>query len=132
MTYLRTTAQQALEALESTIGNINPERGYVDELENEVTAATKALRAALEQPGPEPVARICTWHKNGEQHAELLLWCDGADSLPDGEHSVYTAPPRREWQSLTDEEIDDLSRTMVKGNKSVNWLSRAIRERGQN
>ena len=27
---------------------------------------------------------------------------------------------------LTDEEIDALSREMVKGNKSVNWLCRAI------
>ena len=27
---------------------------------------------------------------------------------------------------LTDEEVDDLSREMVKGNKSVNWLCRAI------
>jgi hypothetical protein len=35
-----------------------------------------------------------------------------------------TSPPPR--QPLTDEEIDELSRTMVKGNKSVNWLARAI------
>ena len=34
--------------------------------------------------------------------------------------------PEREWIGLTDEEIDDLSRTMVKGNKSVNWLCQAI------
>ena len=27
---------------------------------------------------------------------------------------------------LTDEQIDDFSRTMVKGGKSVNWLARAI------
>jgi hypothetical protein len=32
----------------------------------------------------------------------------------------------REWVGLTDQEIDDLSRTMVKGNKSVNWLCQAI------
>lgn len=29
-------------------------------------------------------------------------------------------------RDLTDEEVDELSRTMVKGNKSVNWLSRAV------
>ena len=34
--------------------------------------------------------------------------------------------PQRTWVGLTDEEIDDLSRTMVKGNKSVNWLCQAI------
>ena len=35
-------------------------------------------------------------------------------------------PAQRTWVGLTDEEIDDLSRTMVKGNKSVNWLCQAI------
>jgi hypothetical protein len=39
---------------------------------------------------------------------------------------IKSISPRREWVKLTDEEIDDLSRTTVKGNKSVNWLSRAI------
>ena len=33
-------------------------------------------------------------------------------------------PPQR--KPLTDEEVDTLSRTMVKGGKSVNWLCRAI------
>ena len=35
-----------------------------------------------------------------------------------------TAPIQR--APLTDEEIDELSRTMVKGDRSVNWLCRAI------
>ena len=33
---------------------------------------------------------------------------------------------KRTWVGLTDEEIDELSRSMVKGDKSVNWLCRAI------
>ena len=37
---------------------------------------------------------------------------------------LYTHPQPR--KPLTDEQIDDLARTMVKGNKSVNWLARAI------
>ena len=37
---------------------------------------------------------------------------------------LYTQPQPR--KPLTDEQIDDLARTMVKGNKSVNWLARAI------
>ena len=36
--------------------------------------------------------------------------------------------PRREWQGLTEEEINELSHTMVKGHKSVNWLTRAIEQ----
>jgi hypothetical protein len=43
----------------------------------------------------------------------------------EGETMVH--PPReREWVGLTDEETDELSRSMVKGDKSVNWLCRAI------
>jgi|GEM_PF-4572701 len=37
---------------------------------------------------------------------------------------IDTHPQHR--KPLTDEQIDDLARTMVKGNKSVNWLARAI------
>ena len=49
------------------------------------------------------------------------------NGLPDGEYNLYTSPPaQRTWVGLTDEEIDELSRTMVKGDKSVNWLCRAI------
>ncbi|CAK0761139.1 hypothetical protein CCP3SC15_260030 [Gammaproteobacteria bacterium] len=44
----------------------------------------------------------------------------------EGDVGLYTTPPQRTWVGLTDEEIDDLSRTMVKGNKSVNWLCQAI------
>ena len=42
-----------------------------------------------------------------------------------------TTPPaaQRQWVGLTDAEIDELSRTMVKGNKSVNWLSFSIEAR---
>jgi hypothetical protein len=46
-----------------------------------------------------------TWHKGSDQHAELLEWSDALEALPDGEHLLYTHPPRREWQSLSDEEI---------------------------
>jgi hypothetical protein len=36
------------------------------------------------------------------------------------------AQPQGSWVDLTDDEIDELSRTMVKGYKSVNWLSYSI------
>jgi hypothetical protein len=41
---------------------------------------------------------------------------------------LYATPPaaKRQWVELTDGEIDDLSREMVKGKKSVNWLSYSI------
>ena len=39
---------------------------------------------------------------------------------------VWPLYPPRTWIGLTNEEIDDVSRTLVKGNKSVNWLCQAI------
>ena len=42
--------KQALDALEFARGNINPERGYADDLEADVEAAATAIRAHLAQP----------------------------------------------------------------------------------
>jgi hypothetical protein len=62
--------------------------------------------AAMEQKREqqEPVACIRTWHKGSNQHAELLDWTDALEALPDGEHWLYTHPPRRAWRGLTDSE----------------------------
>ena len=69
-------------------------------------SATAALRQAIEQAEKqEPVAVIRTWHKMGEQHAELWNWQTGLDALPDGKHTLYTTPkPKREWVGLTEED----------------------------
>jgi len=92
MSTLREAAQQALEALESTSGNINPERGYVDELENEVTAATKALRAALEQP-EQPEQVICTAELLLRSHLRYAEWHDKMMHPFDGEpYQIWTLP----------------------------------------
>ncbi len=46
--------KQALDALESASGNINPERGYADEVEADITAAIAAMQAALDAPDQPP------------------------------------------------------------------------------
>jgi hypothetical protein len=58
-----------------------------------------AARAALEQPEQEPVAWL---RKNGFRFS--------ADIEPqdDSELPLYTHPPRREWRSLSEEEMKDL------------------------
>jgi len=89
MTTLRTAAQQALEALKS-VQDHRPN--------DETNAAITALRAALAQEGQEPVA----WMSRGKERLEF--------SRPDtvyGSHTIplYPHPSRREWQSLSDEEI---------------------------
>ena len=69
----------------------------------------RALRAAIaEAEEVEPVATCRTWHKAGEQHAELWEWTDALAALPDGEHNLYTRPPA-ERQPLTDEQIDEIT-----------------------
>jgi hypothetical protein len=94
MTTLREAAQQALEALETPIH----EQAFMQR-QNAITA----LRAALEQPEQEPVAWVHAKHLQG-----LTLGLYGyAEIYTDeslGRIPVYTHPPRREWQGLTEEE----------------------------
>lgn len=62
-----------------------------------------------------------------EKFAELVI---AAYTPPP--HPIYLASDGRFYEipqrqkPMTDEEVDTLSRTMVKGGKSVNWLCRAI------
>ena len=90
-----------------------------------------AIKEALAQPEQEPVAWIYKGEKSfdGNKYSDeyeltsskqVALWKD-KNAKP-----LYTTP-QSTWVGLTDEEIDDLSRTMVKGNKSVNWLCQAIK-----
>ena len=61
----------------------------------------EALRARLAQPEPEPVA----WRMHDGD-----MWCylNHINHLhPSKFEPLYTAPPQREWQRLTDEEIED-------------------------
>jgi hypothetical protein len=63
----------------------------------------KALRARLAQPEQEPVAWIS--HNAGLYHGkpdELL------NPLP-----LYTAPPKKEWVGLTDEEYEEMAEQYV-------------------
>ena len=92
MTTLREAAQQALEALIA-----RAERG------DGAPDTVAALRAALEQPEQEPVAWIESPH--GAIRANPLYRMTAPQSLA-WSIPLYTHPPRREWQSLTDEEID--------------------------
>ena len=60
----------------------------------------KELRARLAQPEPEPVTMVIS--KTGDSSVTMSWWHEPA--LPVGT-SLYTAPPQREWQGLTDEEV---------------------------
>jgi len=85
----RELMQQALDALEK----------HIFEYET-----IEALRARLAQPEPEPVAWV--WVVNsGAGYYTKGVGFDKTD-IPFAKHTpLYTAPPQREWQGLTDEEI---------------------------
>lgn len=68
--------------------------------------AIEALRAALAQPEQEPVAWCIV--ENGRVHG--LVKSKPAVMNAEKWQPLYTAPPQREWQGLTDEEIKSVQR----------------------
>ena len=63
----------------------------------------ETLRARLAQPEPEPVA----WYYTGSdvEWRSVALDVDLDDAQKANCIPLYTAPPQREWQGLTDEEM---------------------------
>ena len=93
----RELLQQALDALENGKKVRAGEGGtkYQPELED---AAIEALEAALAQPEQEPVAWMLPDYGD-------VLSASEADGTGIYNIPLYTAPPKREWVGLTDEEI---------------------------
>lgn len=111
MTDLRTAAQMALDALESSrVFVTTREKIKYPEGTEWYDERIEALRAALAQgeqepePKPKCVAIVEVFGKD---------WRLEYMSLPVGKHKLYTqqytytASPKREWQGLTDEEAAD-------------------------
>jgi hypothetical protein len=92
---LRAAAQQAREVLRHAVDELS-RCGQVAAI-LPCTDAIEALRAALEQEEQEPVAI---------KDDDGLTLKAGWDDLPVGT-PLYTHPPRREWQGLT-EQRDEL------------------------
>jgi len=98
----RELMQQALDALEEAADHI----GCPDD-DDAIGVTRKALRARLEQLEQEPVAWMefeGYMDEDGlmSERKVLHTWDNGK-----GE-PLYTAPPQREWQGLTDEEIQEM------------------------
>ena len=107
ITLTREEAQQVLDALKQWKG-FKPE--YWEEKDEK---AIETLRTRLAQPEPEPVA----WYVRFDSgRADLLtspitearraMWESAGKRFT--VTPLYTAPPQREWQGLTDEEIMSL------------------------
>ena len=103
--------RQALDALENGAVRWKSDRLH------DIDVAIYALRARLAQPEPEPVAWSVTLEGDHignfyikQQDAEEAMHDLNKDwpqwvrkAVP-----LYTAPPQREWQGLTDEEETEL------------------------
>jgi len=92
MTDLRTAAQQALEALELAYAGTPAITVH--------GKAITALKAALEQPEQEPVAWMGV-----SGVGEVIV--SKTQMFPFMTTPLFTHPPRREWRSLSEEEIND-------------------------
>ena len=81
----------ALEALEVATTPLAKDR-------QEVLRARAAIREALAQPEQEPVACVGT---NGE-----LMWLNKSKVIYSKPIPLYTTPPQRTWEELTQQDID--------------------------
>jgi hypothetical protein len=100
MTDLRKAAEMALAKFEH-LWEIGIDAEYKVELLPEI----KALRQAIEQAEKqEPVAWMVRDQVDGCRYPSALK--NPASSINGESKPLYTAPPKRQWVGLTDEEID--------------------------
>ena len=120
MTTLEQAARQALEALETISVDVKTTSNAYEAQRQAIAALSQALEnhksayqrdvAKLyakydalykEQPKQEPVA----WHYQSRLGNDYLTDVKAEPSPDWHETPLYTAPPKREWIGLTDEEI---------------------------
>ncbi len=92
------TREEAHELLNALTMFCRPNEDQVDELVYE--GAIELLSARLSAPEPEPVA----WRKKWEGETK---WEYYEFDRYQGSEPLYAIQPQREWQSLTDEDLDD-------------------------
>ena len=135
ITVPRAVLERALEAMDKATRFMS-DSDYV-KLNQAITALRDALPCTYKCEAWPECACAALAQQEQEQEPFGYIWPTGrhpefryTKQMRDGVAGMplYTAPPRREWRSLSEEEINELSHTMVKGHKSVNWLTRAIEQ----
>ena len=89
--------KQALEALEP-FGTPRWAGSGVDKANQAIASLHQAIKELESQ---EPVAWIAPRYEGGHENLEVV------DEREFGAFRVYTAPPQRTWQGLTDEEVNN-------------------------
>jgi hypothetical protein len=103
ITLTREEAQSVLDALQAALSDDQP---YIDRCKQTV----EALRARLAQPEPEPVGY---WQGEFSKDGGATIYEVPQESAFGRKYRnipLYTAPPQRNWQGLTDDEITALKR----------------------
>jgi hypothetical protein len=98
ITLTREEAQQLLVALQE-LNKLSIGENAIC-LPAEIDDAMEVLEARLAQPEPEPVAWLHSFTGYG--------WQVVSEKLYPTDQPLYIAPPQREWQGLTDEEIKEI------------------------
>jgi hypothetical protein len=108
MSDLRKAAEMALDALDMYREHDAENIGLAD-------VAYEALRQALAQPEQEPVGYVTIENISSWAQVPSIKWFKKPTEGP-----LYTAPPKREWVGLTDEEIEECK---INGGlpHAINW-----------
>ena len=117
ITLTREEAQQVLDALEAEHSAIYGT--------SQTVKATELLRTRLAQPEPEPVA----WFIEGTYADGTPSFAQVCETDPEFYVPLYTAPPQREWQGLTDEEISELIRNTHNTGSFVRAIEAELKEK---
>ena len=105
------------------------EEGFIDGMQHQMQSSVDKAVNAMAQPEQDPVAWGVDWGKAGDIPCVSII-----KRLPDGGIGVvaveyapysYTAPPKRKWVGLTDEEIGTIAYN-VNPLDGIRQFSRAI------
>ena len=105
-----TALKLALEALEANFATWSAK-----------TKAIPIIKEALAQPEQKPVA----WMREDEDCTDCIVW----EQTEEHTIPLYTAPPRREWVGLDDEEMKELRDANFDLLYGARWAERKLREK---
>ena len=115
---LRKAAEMALESWDFFFSQAHPEvvgLMYGNDWAKIAKERTEALRQALAQAEQEPVGYVTIENIFSWAKVPSIKWFKKPTEGP-----LYTAPPKREWVGLTDEEIEECK---INGGlpHAINW-----------